>query len=54
MLECILLCTESYLRRMSRHGMEAAADRWLAKATKPVMAHLRKGSFQFQEQQVCS
>ena len=52
-LECIVLCTESFLRRNSQHGSEAAADRWLAKSTKPVMAHLRKGSFQFQEQQVC-
>ena len=51
-LECIVLCTESYLWRNAKHGSETAADRWLAKTTKPIMANLRKGNFQFQEQQV--
>ena len=50
--ECIVLCTESYLRRDSQQGSQSGADRWLAKVTKPVIANLRKGNFQFQEQQV--
>ena len=51
-LECIVLCTELYLRRSLQQRPEAAADPWLAKTTKPVIASLRKGNFQFQEQQV--
>ena len=52
-LECIVLCTESYLRRnAAKPGAEAATERWLARSTKPVMSNLRKGNFQFQEQQV--
>ena len=51
-LECIVLCTESYLWRNTKRGSETMADRWLAKTTKPIMANLRKGNFQFQEQQV--
>lgn len=48
-----MLCTESYLRRnAAKQGSEAAAERWLSRTIKPVVAGLRKGSFQFQEQQV--
>ena len=47
-----MLCTESYLRRNAAQGSEAAAERWLSRTIKPVVAGLRKGSFQFQEQQV--
>ena len=52
-LECIVLCAESYLRRnAAKQGSEAAAERWLSRTIKPVVAGLRKGNFQFQEQQV--
>ena len=52
-MECIVLCTESYLRRDLQQASQSSADQWLAKVTKPVIANLRKGNFQFQEQQVC-
>lgn len=52
-LECIVLCTESYLRRnAAKQGSEAATERWLSRSIKPAVTGLRKGNFQFQEQQV--
>lgn len=52
-LECLVLCTESYLRRsVAKHGSDAAADQWLTRTIKPIVANVRKGNFQFQEQQV--
>ena len=48
-----MLCTESYLRRnAAKPGAASATESWLARSTKPVMSNLRKGNFQFHEQQV--
>jgi hypothetical protein len=60
MLECLGLCVRTWLRRYAGgEPKEAAAgaareraERWLAKATRPVIANLRKGNLQFSEQQV--
>ena len=60
MLECLALVVRTWLRRQglpSRGQAPAAAareraERWLAKATRPVVGNLRKGNFQFPEQEV--
>ena len=59
MLECLGLCVRTWLRRYAGGEPKEAAgaarertERWLAKATRPVIANLRKGNLQFSEQQV--
>lgn len=62
MLECLALCVRAWLRRhQPAPGGEPSAaaaaaakertERWLAKSTRPVVANLRKGNFQFPEQE---
>ena len=54
-LECIGLAVHAFLRQQP-HGDGTAArgrtDAWLARTTKPIMVNVRKGNFQFPEQQV--
>lgn len=54
-LECIGLAVHAYLRRQPRIDGTASrgrTDAWLARTTKPIMVNVRKGNFQFPEQQV--
>lgn len=54
-LECIGLAVHAFLRRQPRGDGTAArgrTDAWLARTTKPIMVNVRKGNFQFPEQQV--
>lgn len=55
MLECISLTVRTYLRRQPQRegsGTRERSDAWLARTTKPIMVNVRKGNFQFPEQQV--
>ncbi|CAL8468215.1 g7754 [Coccomyxa elongata] len=53
-LECIGLAVHAFLRRQPRVDGTASrgrTDAWLARTTKPIMVNVRKGNFQFLEQQ---
>ena len=51
-LNCICQCCTTYLYRLHSQQSKDKAAKWLASAVKPVLTNLRKGNFQFPEQQV--
>jgi hypothetical protein len=55
-LDCLSLTVRTYLRQQPADGRggRSRSDAWLARTTKPIMVNVRKGNFQFSEQQVGS
>ncbi|EIE19264.1 hypothetical protein COCSUDRAFT_48883 [Coccomyxa subellipsoidea C-169] len=54
-LDCLSLTVRTYLRHQPAEraagGGRGRMDAWLARTTKPIMVNVRKGNFQFPEQQ---
>ena len=52
-LGCLVQCISTFMYRQGSMPRDRMV-KWLTRATKPVLANLKKGNFQFPEQQVCS
>ena len=51
MLGCLVALVRTHLLRYAGAAPQGRTDAWLARATRPVLTHLRKGNLQFAEQQ---
>ena len=51
MLACLVALVRTHLLRYAGAAPQGRTDAWLARATRPVLTHLRKANLQFAEQQ---